>query len=84
MVIFLTPVCRADSKNIDRALNIHPLIQRRLGDARTHAGPRRQMDDLVKFDGGKQLRDRGGIREVAINKFEGQGERLDVAQVGAL
>jgi hypothetical protein len=42
------------------------------------------MDDLVEFDGRKNLRHGGGIGEVAVEKFKGQGEGLDIAEIRAL
>src|SRR5450432_2096541 len=39
------------------------------------------MDDLVEFDGGKNLGKRGGVSDVTVNEFKRLGERLDFAEV---
>ena len=65
-------------EEVDRAFDVDALVKRRLFEARTHAGARGEMDDLVKFDGGKNFRERGGVADVAVEEFKRLGERLDV------
>ena len=62
MVIFFTPVLPRGFEHVDRALDVHALVKRRLFEARPHAGARGEMDDLVEFDGGKKFVERGGDR----------------------
>jgi len=71
-------------EQVDRAFDINALIQCRVLKAGPHAGPRGQMNDLVEFDRRKEFAQRGGIGQIALDKFKGPGERLDVPKVGAL
>ncbi len=70
-------------EEIDRALHVDALVKRRFGQARTHARARGEVDDLVELDRGKNLGERGGIGEIAVDEFKRLGERLDVAEVAA-
>jgi hypothetical protein len=42
------------------------------------------MDDLLKFYGGKNFGERGGVGYVAVDEFKRLGERLDFAKVALL
>src|ERR1039458_7982696 len=71
-------------EDVDRALDVHALVKRRLLQARPHARPRGEVDDLIEFDGRKKFVERGGIAYVAVEKFKRQRERFDFAKIAAL
>ena len=70
MVIFFTPILARGFEHVDRALDVDALVKRRLGEAGPHARARREVDDLVEFDRGKNFVERGAVRDVAVDKFK--------------
>ena len=81
---FFDAVFARGFEDVDRALDIDALVKRGVVQARTHARARGEMDDLVELDGRKNLGERGGIGDVAVDEFKRFGERLDFAEVALL
>ena len=57
-------------EHVDRALDVHALVKRRLGEAGPHARARGEVDDLIKPDRGKNFVERAAVRNVAVDKFK--------------
>ena len=70
-------------EQVDRAFDVDALVKRRLGEAGPHAGPRSEVDDLVELHAAEQFVERRAVAQVAMDEFEGFGQRLDVAEVPA-
>jgi len=71
-------------EEVDGALHVHALIQRGFGQAGADAGASGEVDDLVKFHAAEKFIERGAVGDVALDEFEGLGERLNFANIAAL
>jgi len=71
-VIFFTPARRAASEQVDRALDVHALVKRRLLQAGPHTRPRGEVNHLIKFHTAEQASSAARFRQVTAH----EGERL--------
>ena len=71
-------------QQMNGALNINPLIQCRLIQARTHPGPSCQMDHLVKGGTGEYFIQSGTLGEVAVSELKRLCKRLEMLDIPPL
>jgi len=81
---FFHAVLAGGLEEVDGAFDVDALIERGMVEAGADAGAGGEMDDLVEFYGSEEFADGAGGADVALDEFEGFGERLEAADIGAL
>ena len=82
-MIFFDTIFPGGFEQVDRPLDVDPLVKGRFSEAGAHARAGRKVDDLIELDAAEQFVKRRAVAQIAMDEFERFGQRLDVAEVPA-